>query len=161
MQKLSAGMTHLITLAEDLPIGQIQYTCDIIGGKLGDANKVILSALSRLGDLVDPVVPSSYPPGRLNEALGILRGVRVLEDHERIPGLGQGKWMGFMGGSGGGRFLSRLDLTASNYGCRLDLILCFHGMDPWKKHQIQSFQGKRSMNGRYNCRKNKERILCQ
>lgn len=30
MQKLSAGMTHLATLAEDLPIGHIQFPFDVI-----------------------------------------------------------------------------------------------------------------------------------
>lgn len=97
MQQLSAAITHLATLAEDLPIGQIQFSFDVIGGMLGDADKVIQSALNHLGIVFNPVVPNPYIAGGLNDSFGILQGVRLLEDQHRIPGLGPVRWIDFHG----------------------------------------------------------------
>lgn len=109
IEKLSAGIVHLRTLAEELPIDQIQVSYDMLETNLGDVDRVIQSVRVCLGDLVDPVLPNSYLADRFDEAFGTLEGVWLVEDQIGDLGLGLlGKW-GIRGGSGIGRLLSRLE----------------------------------------------------
>jgi hypothetical protein len=90
-------MTHLRTLAEDLPIGHIQVTYDMIETKLQDADRVVQSVRDRLGDLVGPVLPDSNLADIFDEAFGILEGVWLVEGQSGDSGLGSVRWMEYQG----------------------------------------------------------------
>lgn len=97
VEKISAGMTHLRTLAEALPIGEIQVTYDMIETKLQDVDRVVQALRDRLGNLIGPVLPSSYLADRFDEAFRILEGVWLVERQRGDSGLGPIRWMGYQG----------------------------------------------------------------
>ncbi|KAJ5363591.1 uncharacterized protein N7496_009304 [Penicillium cataractarum] len=97
VEKLSAGMEHLRTLAGELPIGQIRVTYDMLETKLMDVDRVIQSVRDGLGDLVDPVLPNSYLADRFDEAFSILEGIWLVEGQRGDLGLGPVRWMGYQG----------------------------------------------------------------